>query len=100
MASRLNPRTTREPRAKRLPMTWSRGCAAVTKGIRFLHAADLHLGSPFKGLAADGDLPPRFTDCTFRAFDRLIALAIAQRVDAVLLVGDLYDQRDRSLRAG
>jgi DNA repair exonuclease SbcCD nuclease subunit len=64
-----------------------------------LHAADLHLGSPFKGLAADGELPARFADCTFRAFDRLIALAIGQQVDAVLLAGDLYDQRDRSLRA-
>lgn len=68
-------------------------------GIRLLHAADLHLGSPFKGLAAEGELPRVFADCTFRAFTRLIDLALAQRVDGLLLAGDLYDQKDRSLRA-
>ncbi len=68
-------------------------------GLTLLHAADLHLGSPFKGLAAEGELPQLFADCTFDAFTRLVDLALAQRVDAVLLAGDLYDQKDRSLRA-
>ena len=68
-------------------------------GIKLLHAADLHLGSPFKGLASEGELPPAFADCTYRAFTRLIDLALAEKVDGVLLAGDLYDQRDRSLRA-
>lgn len=68
-------------------------------GLTFLHAADLHLGSPFRGLAAGGDLPRVFADCTYDAFTRAIDLALAQRVDGVLLAGDLYDQRDRSLRA-
>ena len=68
-------------------------------GIRLLHAADLHLGSPFRGLAGEGELPAIFADCTFRAFTRLVDLAIAEKVDGVLLAGDLYDQRDRSLRA-
>jgi len=69
------------------------------KGLRFLHAADLHLGSPFKGLAGDGVLAPVFADCTFEAFTRAVDFALAEQVDAVLLAGDLYDQRDRSLRA-
>jgi exonuclease SbcD len=68
-------------------------------GIKILHAADLHLGSPFKGLAGEGELPPLFADCTFRAFTRLIDLALAEQVQAVVLAGDLYDQKDRSLRA-
>ncbi|MBS1149798.1 MAG: double-strand break repair protein Mre11, partial [Myxococcaceae bacterium] len=68
-------------------------------GLTLLHAADLHLGSPFKGLAAQGELARVFADCTFDAFTRLVDLAIAQQVDGVLLAGDLYDQKDRSLRA-
>ena len=68
-------------------------------GLTLLHAADLHLGSPFRGLAGDGELPAVFADCTFDAFTRLVDLAIAEQVDAVLLAGDLYDQKDRSLRA-
>ena len=69
------------------------------KGLKFLHAADLHLGSPFKGLAGDGTLPAVFADCTFDAFTKAVDLALAEQVDAVLLAGDLYDQRDRSLKA-
>jgi DNA repair protein SbcD/Mre11 len=68
-------------------------------GLTLLHAADLHLGSPFKGLAAHGELGRVFAECTFEAFTRLIDLALAERVDGVLLAGDLYDQKDRSLRA-
>lgn len=68
-------------------------------GPTFLHAADLHLGSPFRGLAGQGALPAVFADCTFDAFTRAIDLALAERVDGVLLAGDLYDQRDKSLRA-
>ncbi len=67
--------------------------------LTFLHAADVHLGSPFKGLAATSELPQVFADCTFDAFTRLVDLALAEKVDAVLLAGDLYDHKDRSLRA-
>ncbi len=68
-------------------------------GLTLLHAADLHLGSPFRGIAAQGDLARVFADCTFDAFTRLVDLAIIQKVDGVLLAGDLFDQKDRSLRA-
>lgn len=75
------------------------GRVRAVAGLTFLHAADLHLGSPLKGLAGDGDLARVFADCTFDAFTRAIDLALAEQVDGVLLAGDLYDQRDRSLRA-
>ncbi len=73
-------------------------------GLTLLHAADLHLGSPLKGLAthpAQGasELARVFAECTFDAFTRLVDLALAEKVDGVLLAGDLYDQKDRSLRA-
>lgn len=68
--------------------------------FRFLHAADLHLDSPFKGLA---ELPhavrARIRESTFAALRRLVELAVAERVAFVVISGDVYDTADRSLRA-
>lgn len=70
------------------------------KPFRFIHSADWHLDAPFKGLAG---LPPallgRIRDSSFRALDALVDLAIRERVDFLLVSGDLYDAADRSLRA-
>jgi len=70
-------------------------------GRRFVHAADLHLDSPFLGLA--GSAPERVArtlrDATFAAYEAIIDLCIGERVDALLIAGDIYDGADRSLRA-
>ncbi len=63
--------------------------------IRVLHAADLHLGSPF-ALGSDARAP---LDATLEAFTNVVNVALRERVDAVLLSGDLYERRDRSVRA-
>jgi len=58
----------------------------------FLHAADIHLDSPMRGLEGYADAPvAQLRQATRRAFDNLIDLAIAERVAFVLLAGDLYD---------
>ena len=68
--------------------------------IRFLHTADLHLDSPFKGMAAAGpEELARLQQSTFAAFDRFIAYAVKAQPDFIVIVGDLYDGEDRSLRA-
>ena len=60
--------------------------------ITFLHAADIHLDSPLKGLERYENAPVgRIRGATRRAFTRLIDLAIEKRVDFVLIAGDLYD---------
>ncbi|MFS0688699.1 DNA repair exonuclease [Sporosarcina sp. 179-K 8C2 HS] len=68
--------------------------------IRFIHTADLHLDSPFKGMTG---LPParlnELRDSTFTAFNRLIDYAVETSPDFLLIVGDIYDGEDRSLRA-
>ncbi|MFX3673781.1 MAG: exonuclease SbcCD subunit D [Paenisporosarcina sp.] len=68
--------------------------------IRFFHVADLHLGSPFKGVTS---MPNRqlktLRDSTFEAFHSLIQTAVLEKPDFVLIVGDIYDGEDRSLRA-
>lgn len=70
------------------------------RGFRFLHAADLHLDSPFVGLSGLPDpIKGLIRESTFAALNEMIALAIREEVDFVLLGGDLYDAKDRSLRA-
>ncbi len=70
------------------------------KPFTFVHAADLHIASPFKGLAgAAGPLADRLRSSTFEAWRRLVELCIAREVDFLLVAGDVYDAEDRSLRA-
>ena len=87
-------------RAKiKLSMT-EKGCYIV-KEVKFIHAADLHLDSPFKGMEMNvpASVWERMKQSTFQSFERIIDKAIQERVDFVLLAGDLYDAETRSLRA-
>ena len=60
--------------------------------FRFLHTADIHLDSPLKGLEIHEDAPVEtIRGATRRAFDNLIDLAIEEKIDFVLISGDLYD---------
>ena len=59
---------------------------------RFLHAADLHLDSPFKGLERYESAPVEaFRSATRRAFTNLVDLALREKVGFVLIAGDLFD---------
>lgn len=70
------------------------------KRLRFMHVADLHLDSPFKGMSALPErVRERIRESTFEALKELVALAIREQVDFVLISGDVYDLSDRSLRA-
>ena len=69
--------------------------------ISFLHAADIHLDSPLKGLERYENAPvDRMRQATRRAFERLINLAIEKRVDFVVIAGDLYDGDCRDYNTG
>ena len=60
--------------------------------LRFIHAADIHLDSPLRGLERyDGAPVDEIRGATRRAFDNLVQLAIAKEVAFLLLAGDLYD---------
>ena len=69
--------------------------------IRFVHAADLHLDSPFTGIrsSAPENVGNALYAATFKAYENIIDLCISERVDALLIAGDIYDSADRSLRA-
>ena len=67
--------------------------------IRFIHTADLHLDSPFKGMTGlPADQLNSLRDSTFAAFNKLIEHAVKTKPDFVLIAGDIYDGEDRSLR--
>lgn len=69
--------------------------------LKFVHAADLHLDSPFKQIR--NEAPPHVAEtlhaATFTAWDNIVDLCIAEQADALLVAGDIYDGADRSLRA-
>lgn len=58
----------------------------------FLHAADLHLGSPLTGLALkDEAVAKRFAAASRDAFSSLVTNAINTKVAFVVIAGDIYD---------
>jgi exonuclease SbcD len=66
----------------------------------FVHAADLHLDSPFKGITADApETAEVLRRATFDSFNALVNLCLKRRVQFLLLAGDVFDWADRSLRA-
>lgn len=69
--------------------------------FRFLHAADIHLDSPLHGLARyDGVPVDEVRRATRAAFDNLIRLAIEERVDFVVIAGDLFDGDWKDMSSG
>jgi DNA repair exonuclease SbcCD nuclease subunit len=60
--------------------------------FRFLHAADLHLDSPLRGLERyEGAPATRIRDAVRRALENLVRVAIDRKVAFVLIAGDVYD---------
>ena len=57
--------------------------------IRFIHAADIHLDSPLRGLANyEGCPSDRLRSAPREAFEAMIGLAVDQEVDFVIIAGD------------
>ena len=69
--------------------------------LRFVHAADLHLDSPFRGIRNEAPdyVAETLRRATFDAYDNIVGLCLREQVDALLVAGDIYDGADRSLRA-
>jgi DNA repair protein SbcD/Mre11 len=66
----------------------------------FIHAADLHLDTPFTGVGrVDPKLQKTLRDASLTAFDNLIHAAVRNSVDFVLLAGDIYDGIEHGVRA-
>lgn len=61
--------------------------------MRLVHAADLHLDSPLRGLSrfADEALAARLRSASRDALTNLVGFVISERVPVLLLAGDIYD---------
>ena len=69
--------------------------------MRFIHTADLHIDSPLRGLGRFEGAPlDRLRGATRRALERLVELAIEEKVDFVLVAGDLYDRDWQDFHTG
>src|SRR5262245_49416397 len=69
--------------------------------FRFIHAADVHLDSPLTGLSRYDGLPTeRLRRATRDAFDNLVEAAIRERVDFLVVAGDLFDGEWRDMSTG
>jgi DNA repair exonuclease SbcCD nuclease subunit len=69
--------------------------------FRFIHTADIHLDSPLRGLAGyEGPAIECIRTATRQAFDNLISEAVDQKVDFVVIAGDLYDGDWRDYQTG
>src|SRR5580698_10557440 len=68
--------------------------------FRFIHAADLHLDTPFAGLGrVSPEIAGRLRDASLEAFDALVRMAIERKAAFVIFAGDIYDSADRGVRA-
>ena len=69
--------------------------------MRFIHASDLHIDSPLRGLDRyDGAPVERLRNATRSALERLVDRALAERVDFLLLAGDIYDRDWQDFHTG
>jgi exonuclease SbcD len=73
-----------------------RSCAVrlrcYSRGVKFVHAADLHIDSPLRGLGRyEGAPAARLRAATRRALENLVALCIDEQAAFLLLAGDVFD---------
>ncbi|MGF1585093.1 MAG: exonuclease SbcCD subunit D [Bacteroidales bacterium] len=68
--------------------------------LKFVHTADLHLDTPFKGLSEWNPLlAGKLKDATYKSFSNIIDLCIAEEVDFLIVAGDIFDSESSSLAA-
>jgi exonuclease SbcD len=63
--------------------------------LKILHTADIHLGAKFSGLGNKGASQREQLRATFK---NVIATAISEKVDVVLIAGDLFDSNQQPQR--
>ena len=60
--------------------------------MKFLHAADLHIDSPLRGLSAYEGAPVEdIRGASRRAVENLVEAAISHKVDLIVITGDVFD---------
>lgn len=69
------------------------GDTGMGANFRFVHCADLHLGSRFRGVSeADPASAERMRDSVFESFSRIVDRALESKADAMFIAGDAFDE--------
>ena len=67
--------------------------------FRFVHTADIHLDSPLRSLAMrNPDLAELIGGSTRQALVGIVDLCLEERVNALIIAGDLYDGDQTSMK--
>lgn len=66
--------------------------------LKFIHCADLHLDRPFEGLHQMLSESPTTQKINEAVFEKIIQMAIDEKVDFLLLAGDTFHQSRPSLK--
>lgn len=68
--------------------------------MKFVHAADVHLDSPLRGLEAyEGAPVERLRLATRRALENVVQLCLDEQADFLLIAGDLFDTACRDFNS-
>ncbi|MCI6407256.1 metallophosphoesterase family protein [Veillonella caviae] len=68
--------------------------------FRFIHCGDLHLGAPFQYVMGMSRTVDRtVAESTYVAFQRIVDMAVRERVQAFIISGDVYNSEDHNLEA-
>lgn len=69
----------------------------MARKITFVHASDLHLGAPFRGMRAISERwARRLADAIPNAYGKIIETALDRKVDFVVIAGDVFDSSHAS----
>jgi DNA repair exonuclease SbcCD nuclease subunit len=68
--------------------------------MKFIHAADLHIESPYRGIRSENrELGEALLTHGIRAYEKLIDVCIEHTIDFLLIAGDSFDSDSGSLGA-
>ena len=68
--------------------------------FRFIHCGDLHLGAPFQyAMGMSRHVDRAVAEATYEVFNNIIEIAVRERVNAVVISGDVYNSEDHNLEA-
>jgi exonuclease SbcD len=70
----------------------------LSRPVRFVHAADLHLGARFRRLdVPEGPLAEMFRAATGDALGNVVDVCLDREADFLIIAGDVYEERSPSL---
>ncbi|MDZ7672040.1 MAG: DNA repair exonuclease [Halanaerobiales bacterium] len=67
--------------------------------VKFIHTADLHLGSRIMINLNNSDIDENIYNAVYNSFKKIIDTAIDYSVDFVIISGDIFDNESRSVKA-